>query len=162
MRLVLRRTSCCVVYAAVFMAMASVGTLLADTPSLQITSPEKTGKRLPEPPPLATVSSRDNSGETWQVEGSLRGSVPLAVSDFKLAFQRQGWRLDKVITLKPNQQVLLLWKRNNISMILMLSETSVAKTRFAMGLDDGTAPAGKTLDKANTLSKTRIGLKPKS
>jgi hypothetical protein len=96
--------------------------------------------KLPELPPLATVSNRDNSGETWQVEGSLGGSVPLAVSDFKLAFQRQGWQLDKVITLEPNKQVLLLWKRAGISMILMLREAHAGQTGFALGMDHQKKP----------------------
>lgn len=130
-----------------FLIMGMVGSFAADaTPSgWRIVSPEKTDKRLPEMPPLAVVANRDDSGKTWQIEGSLGGMQAVAESDFKLCFERQGWQLDKVIPLGQSKQILLLWRRGDSSIILMLREAGVARTDFAVGLDENSGQTGQTM-----------------
>jgi hypothetical protein len=89
------------------------------------------------------VENRDDSGKTWRIEGSLGGTPAVAESDFKLCFERQGWQLDKVIPLVQGKQILLLWRRGDSSIILMLREAGVARTDFAVGLDDNPGQAGQ-------------------
>jgi len=111
----------------------------------RIVSPEKTDQRLPELPPLAVVENRDDSGKTWGIEGSLGGIRTVAESDFKLCFERQGWQLDKVIPLGQGKQILLLWRRGDSSIILMLREAGVARTDFAVGLDENSGQTGQSV-----------------
>ena len=94
-------------------------------------------KSLPEAPPLAVVEGRDDSGETWQVSGSISGSPAVAAVTFETCFMRQGWRLDKVIPTGRNGHVnnLYLWRKGQHDILLMLWEASVAKTGFAFGLN---------------------------
>jgi len=88
-------------------------------------------------PPLAVVESRDDSGKTWQLSGKASGSPAVARQDFKLALEKQGWRLDKVIPVGQGQQAsnLCLWKKGQHSIILMLWEASAGETGFSLGVD---------------------------
>ena len=125
--------------------------------SWRIVASEKTDKKLPELPPLAAVASRDDSGKTWRIEGSLGGTRTVAESDFKLCFEGQGWQLDKVIPLGHGKQILLLWRRGDSSIILMLHETGVAKTEFAIGLDDSPRQTGLPGKLPQGLTKAQTG-----
>jgi hypothetical protein len=128
-------------YGVVFMVLGCAGMLAADTTPWRIVPPLKTDKLLPELPPLAVVERRDDSGKTWRIEGSLGGTRVVAESDFKLCFERQGLRLDKVISIGRDKQSLYLWRRGGKGIILMLHETGVARTDFAVGLDDSPSQA---------------------
>lgn len=143
----------------VLFIMGMFPTPAADTASSgwRIVSPEKTDKRLPELPPLALVANRDDSGKTWRIEGSLNGTMAVAESDFKLSFERQGWQLDKSIPLGQGKQILLLWRRGNSSIILMLHESGVAKTEFAIGLDDSPRQTGLPGKLPQGLTKAQTG-----
>ena len=92
---------------------------------------------VPALPPLAVVDRRDDSGQTWQVEGHLPGNLRLAAQDFKIALQSQGWRLDKVIPLNRSLRPvnLFLWKKGNLDMLMMFHDDAVARTGFAIGID---------------------------
>ena len=92
--------------------------------------------RLPGLPPLAVVEGRDDSGETWQVSGSISGSPAVAAVTFETCFMRQGWQLDKVIPTgrKGHVNNLYLWRKGRHDILLMLWESGVAKTGFAFGL----------------------------
>ena len=81
--------------------------------------------------------------KTWRIEGSLNGAMAVAESDFRLSFERQGWQLDKVIPLVQGKQILLLWRRGDSSIILLLRESGVARTDFAVGLDNNPGQAGQ-------------------
>lgn len=132
--------------------------------SWQLVPPEKRVHDLPELPPLAAAEKRDDSGKTWCVEGTLDGSMAAARSDFKVSFERQGWQLDKVIPLGKGTQILLLWRRGDRSIILMLREAEIGQTYFAVGLNDnsGDAPAaapGLPRDSAQSMAGQKDNLK---
>jgi hypothetical protein len=128
--------------------------------SWRIVASEKTDKQLLDLPPLAVVANRDDSGKTWRIEGCMNGTQAVAESDFKLAFERQGWRLDKTIPLGQGQQILLLWRRGGSSIILMLHETAVAKTEFAVGLDNHPAKPVQPSHLTGNLTETQTGTYP--
>ena len=88
-------------------------------------------------PPLAVVESRDDSGKTWQLSGKASGSPAVARQDFKLALEKQGWRLDKVIPVGQSQRPsnLCLWKKGQQSIMLMLWEDGAGRSGFALGMD---------------------------
>jgi len=88
-------------------------------------------------PPLAVVESRDDSGKTWRLSGRASGSPAVARQDFKLALEKQGWRLDKVIPVGQSQRPsnLCLWKKGQQSIMLMLWEDGAGRSGFALGMD---------------------------
>lgn len=101
--------------------------------------------RLPELPPLAVVESRDQSGKTWQIQGTLPGSRAVAERDCRAYFEGQGWRLEKVIRLGRDGRgaILCLWRKSHLDMMLMLFESQLGKTGFAMGPQMNQSPPGQ-------------------
>ena len=121
--------------------LAVVCPLLADDAATwRIVPPGKTGKVLPELPSLAVVEHRDDSGESWALEGSISGTRLVAARDFRTCFERQGWTFDKVIAIGKAGRSgnLFLWRRNGSSIFLMLRETGVATTDFTLSLENKT------------------------
>ena len=102
-----------------------------------IVSPTKVEDPAIALPPLAVVESRDESGKTWRLSGKSPGSPAVARQDFKLALEKQGWRLDKVIPVGQGQRAsnLCLWKKGQQSIMLMLWEASAGETGFSLGVD---------------------------
>lgn len=91
---------------------------------------------LPPPlPPLAAVTGNDASGETWQQSGRMSGTLEVVRGDFRQAFRRDGWSLDKTIPLgrAPNRSELSLWARAGRRIMLMLWEKDVGTCGFAWG-----------------------------
>ena len=123
------------ILAFLFAVCALSTTAFAETNPWHIVPPGKAAVRLPQPPVLARVEGRDTSGKTWQVTGNMTGSLPVAEREFDAAFVRQGWQLDKVISLGNNAHKLYLWRKGQNGILLMLSEEGVAKSSFAFGID---------------------------
>jgi len=115
------------------------------TAGLRIVPLKKKEAQVPEMPPLAVVERRDASGQTWGIQGSLGGTRLVAEQDFRVCFERQGWRLDKTIPIGGEHQSLFLWRRGESSIILMLHGVGVAKTDFAVGLDSSARQTGQAL-----------------
>lgn len=121
--------------------LVAVGSLLADdSTTWRIVPPGKAGKKLPELPSLAVVEHRDDSGESWALEGNISGTRLVAARDFRDCFERQGWTFDKVITIGKAGRSgnLFLWRRNGNSIFLMLRESGVATTDFTLSLENKT------------------------
>lgn len=123
-----------------------------ETDTWRIVPPAKAEQKLPQLPPLTVVARRDDSGQTWGIEGSLGGTRAVALQDFQACFERQGWRLDKVISIgkDPRGDSLILWRRGAVSIFLKLHEAGVATTEFALGVDR--QPTQLRREVANNLS----------
>lgn len=120
----------------VSLVLATEATLLAEPAKYHIITPDKATQHLPQVPPLALVENRDDSGKTWQVSGTLPGSPVVASREFEACFERQGWRLDKVVPIGRGGHNLYLWRKGRQDILLMLWGQSVAKTGFSFGLNN--------------------------
>ena len=121
--------------------LAAVSSLLADDATTwRIVPPSKTEKVLPGLPSLAVVEHRDDSGQSWALEGSISGTRQIAARDFHACFERQGWTFDKVISIGKagRSGSLFLWQRGGSSIFLMLREAGVASTDFTLSLENKT------------------------
>ena len=128
-------------YFLLLLNLAAACPLLADDAlAWRIVAPSKAEKVLPDLPSLAVVASRDDSGQSWALEGSISGTRTVAVRDFRACFARQGWTFDKVIALGQGGRSgsLFLWRRNGGSIFLMLRESGVATTDFTLSLENKT------------------------
>ena len=128
-------------YFLLLLNLAAVCPLLADDATMwRIVAPGKAEKVLPDLPSLAVVASRDDSGQSWAIAGSISGTRLVAARDFRTCFERQGWTFDKVIAIgeRGRSGNLFLWRRNGSSIFLMLRETGVATTDFTLSLENKT------------------------
>ncbi len=114
----------------------------ADGTDWRIVAPAKTEKVLPQLPALAAVERRDDSGKTWNIEGSISGTQPVAINDFRSCFAGQGWEFDKVIAIGDGGRSgsLYLWRRGPEKIFLMLHEVETARTAFALTLEEKPEP----------------------
>ena len=128
-------------YFLLLLNVAAACPLLAeDAATWRIVPPGKAEKVLPDLPSLAVVGYRDDSGQSWALEGRISGTRAVAARDFRACFERQGWRFDKVISIGKDGRggSLFLWRRNGGSIFLMLRESGVATTDFTLSLENKT------------------------
>jgi hypothetical protein len=132
----------CYLLLAIGWLAANFSLLAAETNSWRITSPALAEKTLPSLPALAVVGQRDDSGESWVLQGSISGTRQIAARDFHACFEQQGWQFDKVIPIGAGGRngSLFLWRRDGRSIFLMLRESGVAQTDFALNLENKPRP----------------------
>ena len=86
-------------------------------------------------PVLAEVKANDDSGETWQQNGTVPGSLAVACLDFRRSIQSGGWVLDKTIAvgrpMKRSELMILTRLRHRV--LLMIWEIEPGLCGFSWG-----------------------------
>lgn len=81
------------------------------------------------------VINRDNSGKTWQMNGSLKMGFAEAKKTLSTAVQKAGFKLKHEIPLdeKNKEHILLSWIKGKQALIMMLWSGD-KKTFFSWGI----------------------------
>jgi len=86
-------------------------------------------------PVLAEIKGNDDSGETWQQNGTVPGSLAVACRDFRMSIQSVGWVLDKTIAVgrpvKRSELMILTQRRHRV--LLMIWEIEPGLCGFSWG-----------------------------
>ena len=85
-------------------------------------------------PSGAKVVARDDSGRTWRQSGVLQASVPATRQAFSNTVARGGFVCRHVIPMGgKNGNVLEVWKRSDLQLMLMFWPVEGGKTMFSWG-----------------------------
>ena len=85
-------------------------------------------------PSGAKVVARDDSGRTWRQSGVLQASVPVTRQAFSNTVARGGFVCRHVIPIGgKNGNVLEVWKRSDLQLMLMFWPVEGGKTMFSWG-----------------------------
>ena len=108
--------------------------VFADSNAVRIVAPqvEASGIELPRE---AVVLDRDDSGQSWQLSGTVPVSLVTARKDFEVCLNRQGWKLlHTTPTSVPGQRSeLSTWVRGKSRLLLLLTESEGGKSVFCIG-----------------------------
>jgi hypothetical protein len=86
-------------------------------------------------PPFAEVLSTDNTGQTWQQSGRMRGTVEGVRKEFAMTLCKAGWSLNKTIALGQSaaRSELMIWTRRKQRILVMVWEKETGTCGFAWG-----------------------------
>ncbi len=105
---------------ASFILLAAVLPCMADSPF-----------RLPV---AATVTGRGADEKGWRESGVMTVPFPAARQSFISSVSAYGWRCVHSIPMGGNDRVLVLWRRGDEDLTVMLWRIDVNRTGFSWGL----------------------------
>ena len=89
-------------------------------------------------PPDAVVTDEDPEQKAWRQSGYLDKSYSGSKRSFSNSLLRQGWALDKVISLSRRPvRTLYLWEQSGRTLYLMLWKQETGRCGFSLAEESG-------------------------
>ena len=111
-----------------------------------------------ELPALAIIDSRDDTALTWRLTGRIPFTRQQANKEFTECLRRQQWMMDKSISIGDSRKgsELLLFRNGSRRLLLMLWESRIGETGFALGEEPSGGGSRDGVVKAPVFDKEKM------